>query len=166
MSTGNCPDRDPALVQTLRRLISALWLVLSLTASSSALTKWLPVKDNRPKNLELQTLHFPLPAITSILHRISGVIIFVGIAILLFLLAESLRSEQDFGNVQQWLTSPLVKFVVWGVVAGLLYHLIAGIKHLIMDTGVGETLQGGINGARLVVIVSAIAIIAAGVWIW
>lgn len=143
-----------------------MWLVLSLTASVSTLTKWLPVKDNRPKNLELQTLHFPLPAITSILHRISGVIIFVGIAILLFLLAESLRSEQGFGNVQQWLTSPLVKFVVWGVVAGLLYHLIAGIKHLIMDTGVGETLQGGINGARLVVVVSVIAIIAAGVWIW
>lgn len=143
-----------------------MWLVLSLTASVSTLTKWLPVKDNRPKNLELQTLHFPLPAITSILHRISGVIIFVGIAILLFLLAESLRSEQGFGNVQQWLTSPLVKFVVWGVVAGLLYHLIAGIKHLIMDTGVGETLQGGINGARLVIIISVIAIIAAGVWIW
>lgn len=143
-----------------------MWLVLSLTASVSTLTKWLPVKDNRPKNLELQTLHFPLPAITSILHRISGVIIFVGIAILLFLLAESLRSEQGFGNVQQWLTSPLVKFVVWGVVAGLLYHLVAGIKHLIMDTGVGETLQGGINGARLVVVVSVIAIIAAGVWIW
>lgn len=143
-----------------------MWLVLSLTASVSTLTKWLPVKDNRPKNLELQTLHFPLPAITSILHRISGVIIFVGIAILLFLLAESLRSEQGFGNVQQWLTSPLVKFVVWGVLAGLLYHLIAGIKHLIMDTGVGETLQGGINGARLVIIISVIAIIAAGVWIW
>jgi succinate dehydrogenase / fumarate reductase cytochrome b subunit len=124
------------------------------------------VKDNRPKNLELQTLKFPLPAITSILHRISGVIVFVGIAILLFLLAESLSSEQGFSNVQQWLTAPLVKFVVWGVLAGLLYHLIAGIKHLVMDTGIGETLQGGINAAWLVVIVSAIAIIAAGVWIW
>ncbi|MEX0738133.1 MAG: succinate dehydrogenase, cytochrome b556 subunit [Pseudohongiella sp.] len=124
------------------------------------------MKDNRPKNLELQTLHFPLPAITSILHRISGVIIFVGVAVLLLLLAESLSSEQGFSNVQQWLTAPLVKFVLWAVVAGLLYHLIAGIKHLIMDMGVGETLQGGINGARLVVVVSAIAIIALGVWIW
>ncbi|OFE11868.1 succinate dehydrogenase, cytochrome b556 subunit [Pseudohongiella acticola] len=124
------------------------------------------MKDNRPKNLELQTIKFPLPAITSILHRISGVIVFVGIAILLFLLAESLSSEQGFNNVQQWLTAPLVKFVVWGVLAGLLYHLIAGIKHLVMDTGTGESLQGGINAARLVVIVSAIAIIAAGVWIW
>lgn len=124
------------------------------------------MKDNRPKNLELRTLNFPLPAITSILHRISGVIVFVGIAILLFLLAESLRSEQGFANVQQWLSLPLVKFVVWGTVAALLFHLIAGLRHLLMDTGFGETLEGGVNGARLVVILSAIAIIAAGLWIW
>lgn len=128
--------------------------------------KWLPVKDNRPKNLELQKIHFPLPAITSILHRISGVFIFAGVAVLLFLLAESLRSDQGFGNVQQWLSAPVFKFVLWAIVAGLLYHLIAGIKHLIMDMGIGETLEGGVTGARLVIIVSAVAIIAAGFWIW
>lgn len=124
------------------------------------------MKDNRPKNLELHTLHFPLPAITSILHRISGVIVFVGIAILLYLLAESLRSEEGFRNVQEWLTAPLVKFVVWGTLAALLYHLIAGLKHLVLDTGFGETLEGGVNGARLIVVLSAIAIVAAGFWIW
>ena len=56
--------------------------------------------------------------------------------------------------------------MLWAIVAGLLYHLIAGIKHLVMDMGIGETLEGGVNGARLVVIVSAIAIVAAGFWIW
>jgi len=86
--------------------------------------------------------------------------------VLLFLLAESLSSEQGFSNVQQWLTAPLIKFVFWAVVSALLYHLIAGIKHLIMDMGVGETLQGGVIGARLTLVVSAIAIIALGVWIW
>ncbi len=124
------------------------------------------MKDNRPKNLELHTIHFPLPAITSILHRISGVIVFVGIAILLFLLAESLRSEQGFANVQQWLTAPLVKFVVWGVLAGLIYHLFAGIKHLVMDAGVGETMQASVTGSWLVIGLSVVTIIAAGVWIW
>lgn len=128
--------------------------------------EWLPVKDNRPKNLELQTFHFPLPAITSILHRISGVFIFAGVAVLLFLLAESLRSQQGFDNVQQWLSAPVFKVVLWAIVAGLLYHLIAGIKHLIMDMGIGETLEGGVTAARLVIIVSAVAIIAVGFWIW
>lgn len=137
-----------------------------LTAPDQGFTKWLTVKDNRPKNLDLITLRFPLPAITSILHRISGVFIFAAVAVLLWLLAESLSSEQGFSNVQQWLSLAPVKLVLWAIVAGLLYHLVAGIKHLFMDIGIGETLEGGQQGARLVVIVSAILIVAAGVWIW
>ena len=60
----------------------------------------------------------------------------------------------------------VVKLVVWAVLAGLLYHLIAGIKHLLMDMGYGETLEGSQLSAKLVIIVSAIAIILAGVWLW
>ena len=90
---------------------------------------WLPVKDdNRPVNLDLTKFHFPLPAITSILHRISGVLIFVGTAVLMWLLAESLSSEEGFQRVGEWLQSPIVKFIVWGILSGLLYHLIAGLR--------------------------------------
>jgi succinate dehydrogenase / fumarate reductase, cytochrome b subunit len=141
-------------------------LVLMLTAPAQGFTKWLPVKDNRPKNLDLLTVRFPLPAITSILHRISGVFIFAGVAVLLWLLAQSLSSEEGFRNVQQLLDMALVKLVLWAILSGLLYHLIAGIKHLIMDLGIGESLEAGRSNARLVIIVSAIAIVAAGVWIW
>lgn len=124
------------------------------------------MKDTRPKNLDLLTVHFPLPAITSILHRISGVVIFAGVFVLLWLLAESLSSEAGFRNVQQWLSMPLVKFVVWATLAGLLYHFFAGIKHLVMDVGVGETLEGGRFGALSVIVLSALSIVLAGVWIW
>jgi succinate dehydrogenase / fumarate reductase, cytochrome b subunit len=124
------------------------------------------VKDNRPKNLDLYTVRFPLPAITSILHRISGVFIFVGVFVLLWLLSESLASETGFRNVQEWLAATPVKLVIWAILAGLLYHLIAGIKHLVMDMGVGETLEGAGIAAKLVVVLSAIAIVLAGVWIW
>lgn len=124
------------------------------------------MKDNRPVNLDLTKFHFPLPAITSILHRISGVIIFVGTAILLWLLAESLSSEQGFQRVAEWLQSPLVKLIVWGTLAGLLYHLIAGVRHLLMDAGIGETLQAGRQGAIAIIVLSVISIVLAGVWIW
>ncbi len=124
------------------------------------------VKDNRPINLDFTTLRIPLPAVTSFLHRVSGVFIFAGIALLLWLLAESLSSEEGFLQVQQWLDTLWVKLLLWSVVAGLLYHLIAGIKHLIMDMGIGETLEGGVLGAQLVIASSAIAIILAGVWLW
>ncbi len=85
---------------------------------------------------------------------------------LLWLLSSSLQSERGFTDVQNWLTAPLVKVVVWGILAGLLYHLIAGVKHLIMDMGIGETLEGAKTGAKLVVIISVIAIVLAGVWLW
>ena len=124
------------------------------------------MKDNRPKNLDLYTVRFPLPAITSILHRISGVFIFAGVFVLLWLLSESLSSEAGFTNVQQWLTATPVKLVIWAILAGLLYHLIAGIKHLVMDLGIGETLDGAKTGAVLVIALSAITIVLAGVWIW
>jgi succinate dehydrogenase / fumarate reductase cytochrome b subunit len=56
--------------------------------------------------------------------------------------------------------------MAWAVLAGLLYHLIAGIKHLLMDLGFGETLRGGFIGACITLALSAVAIIVAGVWIW
>lgn len=92
--------------------------------------------------------------------------VFAGVFVLLWLLAESLSSESGFANVQQWLSTTPVKLVVWAILAGLLYHLIAGIKHLVMDFGIGETLEGGKTGAWLVIVTSAIAIVLTGVWIW
>jgi len=124
------------------------------------------VKDNRPVNLDFKTLRLPLPAITSILHRISGVVVFGGVYVLLWLLSSSLHSEAGFIAVQNWLTTPLVKLVVWGILAGLLYHLIAGVKHLVMDLGIGETLEGANTGAKLVVVMSVVTIVLAGVWLW
>lgn len=124
------------------------------------------MKDTRPQNLNLFSIKWPLAAITSIIHRISGVFIFIGVALLLYLLQLSLESEAGFARVLELLASPLVKFVTWAVVAGLLYHLIAGIKHLLMDLGFGETKRGSLLGAQLTLIVSFIAIALAGVWIW
>ena len=124
------------------------------------------VKDTRPKNLDFSTFNLPLPAITSILHRISGLFIFVGLALLLWLFSESLSSEQGFNNVAMWMDNLIVKLALWAVISGLLYHLIAGIKHLIMDMGIGETLEGAQLGAKLVVALSAISIVLTGVWLW
>jgi len=112
------------------------------------------------------TVRLPLPAYTSILHRVSGAFIFVGVAVLLWLLGESLASPEGFARTGQWLDTLWVKLLVWAVVAGLLYHLIAGIRHLLMDMDIGESLEGGLLGARLIIIFSAVAIVLAGVWIW
>ena len=100
------------------------------------------------------------------MHRVSGAFVFVGVALLLYLLDTSLESAEGFATVEEWLGNPLVKLVIWAVLAALLYHLLAGLKHLVMDLGIGETLAGGVLGARIVMVSAAIAIVAAGVWIW
>ncbi|PYD26800.1 succinate dehydrogenase, cytochrome b556 subunit [Pseudomonas savastanoi] len=124
------------------------------------------MNSQRPVNLDLRTIKLPVTAYTSILHRISGVILFVGIAIMLYAMDKSLASEEGFGEVKACLTSPLAKLIIWGLLSALLYHMVAGSRHLIMDSGVGETLEGGKLGSKIVIAVSVVLILLAGVWIW
>lgn len=107
-----------------------------------------------------------MPAIASILHRISGIVAFVGIAFLLYGLDRSLAGESGFADVTDVMTHPLAKLVVWGTLSALAYHLVAGIRHLVMDMGVGETLEGGRLSTKITFVVSAILIVLLGVWIW
>ena len=59
-----------------------------------------------------------------------------------------------------------VKLVLWAILAGVAYHTVAGIKHLIMDFGLGESMEGGILGARIVIISSIVLTLLGGIWIW
>ncbi len=125
------------------------------------------MNDKRPVNLHLSTIKLPFTAIASITHRVTGVAIFLALPILLWMLDRSLASPESFADLKElMMTSLLVKLVVWGILSVLLYHLVAGIRHLIMDTGVGESLEGGRRGAKLAFIISAVLILLVGVWIW
>lgn len=123
-------------------------------------------KQQRPKNLNLFTIRFPVPAIASILHRISGFILFILIPFILWGLFLSLDSEQSFDNLHQVLSTSWIKFVVWGSLSAFLYHFIAGIRHLLMDIGIGEELKSGRLSAMLTMAIAFILIILTGVWLW
>lgn len=124
------------------------------------------MNKKRPVNLDLSTIKLPVTAYVSILHRISGVALFGGVAVLLWLLDASLESEESFLAMQDVIANPIFKFVIWGVLAILAYHTVAGVRHLTMDGGVGESLRGGRIGAKLVVVLAIILIVLAGVWVW
>ncbi len=124
------------------------------------------MNTNRPVNLDLSTIKFPITAIVSITHRVSGVVMLGGILVLMWMLDVSLSSEEGFNSIKETLQAPLAKLILWGVLAALAYHTVAGIRHLIMDLGIGETLEGGKLGATLTVVVSIILIILAGLWVW
>ena len=124
------------------------------------------MKDNRPVNLDISTIKFPLAAITSITHRITGVILLIGFGFLLYLLQLSLESESGFVLVQELLSGLIVRLLTWAVMACLIYHFLAGCKHLLMDLGIGETNEDAQIGAGLVVVFSVVGVLIAGVWIW
>ncbi|MRI34643.1 succinate dehydrogenase, cytochrome b556 subunit [Endozoicomonas sp. OPT23] len=124
------------------------------------------MNSKRPVNLDIATIKLPLPAYTSLLHRISGIALFVGVAFLLYGLDMSLSSEQSFAELKAVLTGGFAKFVVWVLLSGLIYHFVAGIKHLLMDIGIGEGKESGRTGAVVTIAVSVVLIVLAGVWVW
>ena len=111
-------------------------------------------------------MRLPVTAWASITHRATGVFLFAGMAFLIWGLDASLRSPESFAALQDTLASPLAKLVLWAILAGLIYHSLAGVRHLIMDMGIGETLEGGVLGARIVIVLAVVLTLLAGVWIW
>lgn len=122
------------------------------------------MNKTRPVNLDLSTIKFPITAIVSITHRISGVILLAGILVLMWMLDASLTSRESFTELTELLGSPLMKIVVWAVLASLAYHMMMGIRHLVMDLGIGESLEGGRLGAKIALAAAIILIIAAAGW--
>jgi succinate dehydrogenase / fumarate reductase cytochrome b subunit len=116
-------------------------------------------------NLDLTTLKFPPAAIASILHRLSGVVVFLFIPLLLWLLQLSLDTK-GFSNLQVVFNHPFTKLILWAVLAAIIYHLIAGIRHLLMDMHIGDGKESGKISALIVMWLSLIFIFAIGGWLW
>lgn len=87
-------------------------------------------------------------------------------AFLVWALDMSLRSPESFASLQSTLTSPLAKLILLVIAAAMIYHSLAGIRHLVMDFGIGESLEGGVLGARLIIVLSVVLTLLAGVMIW
>lgn len=128
-----------------------------------------PLRKSGPVNLDLLSImsyYLPLPGIVSIMHRISGALVFVLIPLLLWMLQSSLASADSFATLQNCLQHPLLKLLLWAVVSALLFHLIAGIRHLLMDAGIGETIISAQIAAKITLAISIILVIGTGVWLW
>ena len=124
------------------------------------------MKTDRPVYLSLPQFKWPMAALASIAHRITGVMLFVGMAFLFYLLDLGLGSEQSFAEAVALLGEPLPKLLVWGVLGALIYHFVAGVKHLFMDFHVGDTLEGSRIANGLSVAISVALIGMTGVWLW
>lgn len=124
------------------------------------------MKKQRPVNIDLTTIKMHPAANASILHRVSGVIMVFAIGILLWTLSLSLSSAEGYAQIQAYLGGIFFKFIIFGCLSALTYHLLAGIRHLLMDLGKFEELVSGNATAKVIISLWLVLSAVIGVWLW
>lgn len=124
------------------------------------------MSQKRPKHLDLTKIRLPLPALVSILHRVSGAVLFLFIWLFLYGLERSLASPQGFAALKGMFAHPLVKLLLLGFLWAYLHHLCAGIRHLAMDLDYGTELAAARASSWAVLAISIALTLAAGVMLW
>lgn len=94
----------------------------------------------RPKYLNLVKISLPIPGLISIMHRVSGAVLFLFIPFLLTLLEMSLDSPQSYARFKGVFSHWAIKLIVLGLVWAYLHHLLAGLRHLALDLDYGTDL--------------------------
>lgn len=92
---------------------------------------------NRPVYLNLLQIRLPIAGIMSIVHRITGVLMFLATPFLILLLDLSLSTPDGFARAGELIHSGLGMLLLFGMLWGLMHHLLAGIRYLLLDIHVG-----------------------------
>ena len=128
-------------------------------------------KKARPKYLSLSALLFeirlPVPGWVSILHRISGALLFFPFAAwLLYLLDTSLDSESGFEHIRHYLGLALAKLGLLVFIWSYCHHFCAGIRYLFLDLNKGIELPAARASAMAVLAVSLLLTAFFGYRLW
>lgn len=124
------------------------------------------MNKTRPKHLALHKIKLPLPGYISILHRISGVILFLALPLLLAFLDQSLRSIETFTNLTEHLNHPVTKLLLLGLLWAFLHHFFAGLRYLAIDLHLVHGLSGARASSRWVLVVSLALTLVLGAKLW
>ena len=123
-------------------------------------------KKKRPLWYNLSPLNLPLPGLVSILHRVSGALLFLGLVWFLFLLDMSLASEAGFAHFRAYVAHPLVKLAMLGFLWAYLHHFCAGIRYLFLDIDRGVGLRAARASSYAVLAVSLALTALVGMRLW
>jgi succinate dehydrogenase / fumarate reductase cytochrome b subunit len=124
-------------------------------------------RTRRPVYLNLPAIRLPVPAVASILHRISGALLFfVGVPALLWGIQASLASPEAYASFRVFMAHPLAKLVALALVWAYLHHLLAGFRHLLQDVHVGLDLKPARQSAIAVIVAALLLTLVAGIRLW
>lgn len=111
-------------------------------------------KRNLPLSPHLQIYRLPLTAVLSIIHRITGVVLALGAALLVWILALAANSSESYSQLYPHLASWYGQIFLLGLTFSLYLHFCNGIRHLFWDIGMGFELQTVDITAKIVILVS------------
>ena len=121
----------------------------------------------RPVYLDLPRIRLPLPGIISILHRLSGALLFfAGIPLLLYGVAGSLASPEAYADMKASFAHPIAKLVLIGLVWSYLHHFCAGIRYLLLDIHRGIELAPARRSSAVVLVLSLALTLILGARLW
>jgi len=121
---------------------------------------------NRPKNLNLFTIKLPINAMVSILHRVSGVGLFLSIPLILLALQSLVHSESSYLTLAGWLNTWFVKLLLIGLAWAFFHHFFAGIRHLFQDIHWMTSLKNARLSSRILLCLVAVSTVIFAVFIW
>jgi succinate dehydrogenase / fumarate reductase cytochrome b subunit len=124
------------------------------------------MNKHRPKHLALHLIKLPLPGFVSVLHRISGLLLFLALPLLLLMLQYSLRSIETYTQLLAVLAHPLVKLMLLGLLWAFLHHFCAGLRYLAIDLDYGVKLAQARASSKMVLAVSLVLTVLLGAKLW
>jgi len=116
----------------------------------------------RPVFLNLLQFRFPIPAIMSIVHRASGAVMVLAVPLFLYLLEISLSGEAGFVRAAEILDCGVVRFLLFFFIWGVIHHLLAGIRYLLIDFDIGVDRETGTRSAWGVLVAAPILTLLLG----
>jgi succinate dehydrogenase / fumarate reductase cytochrome b subunit len=124
----------------------------------------------RPLSPHLQIYKPQVSSTTSIMNRVTGIALSVGLLLMVWWLVAAATGPQAFATAQGFIGSPIGLILMFGWTLSLWYHFCNGIRHLLWDTGWGFEIQTSHRTALIVVIATAVLtllswIIGLAVWL-
>ena len=123
-------------------------------------------RQHRPKNLNLLTIRLPVNAVVSILHRVSGIGLFLSIPLILLTLQSLVHSEASYVALVSWLDTWFIKLILIGLVWAFFHHFFAGIRHLLQDIHWMTSLNNARLSSRILLWLVCISTVIFAVVIW
>jgi succinate dehydrogenase / fumarate reductase, cytochrome b subunit len=121
---------------------------------------------DRPKNLNLLTIRLPMPAFVSIMHRISGALLFLLLPLILWVLHLGFAHQETYEMAKEILHHPIFKLFSLFIFGAYSHHACAGIRHLALDAHLGLRLNYARASSGAVLVVSGLLTLVMGFYLW